>query len=85
MSRLATNHGATTEAIAALQQALAAGEDTTSVVTTAVVEAAFTLRRAIAWLDFAMQVPHPGVDWHNVAVLGTRGLTITRALTGPRK
>ncbi len=53
--------------------------------TTAVVEAAFTLRRAIAWLDFAMQVPHPGVDWHNVAVLGTRGLTITRALTGPRK
>jgi hypothetical protein len=115
-SRLATNHGATADAIAALQQALAAGEDTASVVKTAVVEAAFTLglhlaaptridpaqkaprfiwnhdpeayptdtallRRAIAWLDFAMQVPHPGVDWHKVAVLGNRGRTITFTYT----
>jgi hypothetical protein len=103
-SRLATNHRATADALAALQQALAAGEDTTRVVTTAVVEGAFTLGlhlapaygrfvwnhdaaayptdtgllgRAIVWLDFAMRVPHPGVDWHNVAVLGTRGHTIT--------
>jgi hypothetical protein len=30
------------------------------------------LRRGIALLDFAMGVPHPGVDWHKVAVLGRR-------------
>jgi len=112
MSRLAINRGALDAAIAGLQRALASGEDTATVVTTAVVEAAFTLglhvtppnridpaqrsvrpvwnhdadayptdtarlRRAIALLDFGMQVPHPGVDWHDVAVLGRRGHDIT--------
>lgn len=35
------------------------------------------LRRGIALLDFAMGVPHPGFNWHQVAVLGQRGHNIT--------
>ncbi len=100
-SRLATNRGTVGEAVAALQRALALGESATTITTTAVVEAGFTLglhialsprgigfvwnhdalayptdttrlRDAIALLDFAMDVPHPGVDWHRVAVIGHR-------------
>lgn len=100
-SRISTNRAATGDAVAALQRALTLGEAAPTVTTTAVVEAAFTLRlhmaqsqrgtgfvwnhdtlayptnaarlrAGISLLDFAMGVPHDGVDWHKVPVIGGR-------------